>query len=483
MLTIGYPQSRQIDPTRGIQFIARNLVYQRLTSIDASGRTTPLLLEGWIVAPDGLTWRLRLRADVRFQDGTALTTGDVKRTIDEAVADPDTRGSSACLGDIAGVAQLGDREVAVTLRRRCAYLLDDLETAVSRPAKDGKARIGTGPFTIVSTSPEEIVLEAWRGYYLGRPAIDRIVIRSFDALRTAWAEMMRGRVDFLQEVAPDTVEFLKDQRSVDLRAFFNYYAYGAVLNSARPVFKDPAVRRALNLAIDRDALIQQGLKGQGMPADIPVFQDNWARRRPPYTIPHDPEKAVALLRVARAAAIGVTTRHVDPDAPLAEFTLLVPANYAILERLALLLQRQLGEVNVKMRLTSLRPDVVNDRLAKGDFDAALLPIIGGPYAFIPYRFWHSPGETPRWNLWGYRNAEVDAALDAAREATDDERYKSAMARFEAAMSDDPPALFLAWIQVVQAVSRRFSIPQDAEGRNALFVMSRWRLRKPGTSAP
>jgi len=468
-LTIGVPQSRQIDPSHGAPLLADSIAFERLTSNDADGRTQPRLLEGWTVSRDGLTWRLLVRPGVRFQDGTPLTADDVKRTFDAAAANPVVRGTSVCLGSIAGVVASSDREVLVTLTERCSYLLDDLDRTVTRLAPDGKSRLGTGPFSIVSATADEITLEANRHYYLGAPLIDRVAVRPYDALRTAWADMMRGRVDFLWEVGPDTAEFLRDQSSLDVRSFLGHYAYAVMLNSRRPMFKAPAVRRALNLAIDRAALVQQGLKGRGVAADGPVWPRYWARDRNAPATPYSPDEAAAMLRASQIQPI--------------EFTCLVPANFSILERMALLVQRQLSDINVRVRLESLPPDSFNRRIFSGDFDAVILSFLGGPSATVYHRFWHSPAGSPRWNFWGYRNALVDASLDAALAASDEAQFSDAIHRFEAAVHDDPPSIFLAWNETVQAVSRRFSVPAGNDGRDAIYVLSRWLPRQPGGGTP
>jgi ABC-type transport system substrate-binding protein len=183
----------------------------------------------------------------------------------------------------------------------------------------------------------------------------------------------------------------------------------------------------------------------------------------------DPVRASALLSAAHAG--GIT------------FTCLVPANFAVLERVALILQQQLGDAGIRVRLESLQPDTVNKRVVSGDFDAAVLPILGGPSATVFHRFWHSPAGTPRWNFWGYRDARVDAALDAALDARDDRQFGEAIRRFEAAVRDNPPAVFLAWNETVQAISRRFRIPDGNEGRDAIYVLSRWLLRGPEGGTP
>jgi peptide/nickel transport system substrate-binding protein len=384
------------------------------------------------------------------------------------MADPASRSLRVCLPYVSSIAAASDREVVFTLTRRCSYLLDDLDRAISRTAADGATRIGTGAFSISSSSADGVVLEANRHYYGGVPAIDRVVVKPFDALRTAWAEMLRGEVDFLWEVGPDTAEFLSDRATVEVRSYLSFYAYGLMLNSAQPQFHSPDVRRALNMAVDRAAIVQQALKGHGVPADGPVWPRYWARDPQAPPTPFNPAEAAALLRAAHPAPL--------------EFTCLVPANFSILERMALLAQQQLGEINVRMRLESLPPDAFNRRIFSGQYDAAALSILGGPYATIFHRFWHSAGETKRWNFWAYRNAGVDAALDAALEASNEQEFSQAIRRFETALRADPPAIFLAWNQIVQASSRRFVVPEDTAERDAMYALHRWLLRQPGSAA-
>ena len=78
--------------------------------------------------------------------------------------------------------------------------------------------------------------------------------------------MMRGEIDFLYEVSPDALDFMRDEASVEDFSFLRNYVNGVVFNSRRPFFQDPRVRRALNYAIDRSAIIDQVFKGHGLPA-------------------------------------------------------------------------------------------------------------------------------------------------------------------------------------------------------------------------
>ena len=466
----------------GVRALANRLALERLTGNDGSGRTTPRILDSWSETDNGLTWRLVLRPQLRYQDGTPLVAADVKNQIDDARAVPAGKTFSVCLPDIKDTSVAGDREVVIRLNRRCALLLDDLDITIMRTVAGNRSLVGTGAFTITSSSKDQIVLEANPHYYLGKPAISRVVVKAYDTLRTAWAEMMRGGVDFLWEVGPDTAEFLRDQTGIQVRSYLNYYAYTIVMNSARPIFGDPAVRRALNLGVNRAELLQQGLKGQGQAGDDTIWPSFWARDDSVPAWRYDPDTATRLIEAVRRSG-GLRSVPAKTGAPALEFTCLLPADFALYERLALLVQRQLRQINVEMRIEVLPADVYNARISAGDFDAVLTNMVGGPYRTIPYRFWHSPGVSKRWNYWGYRDAAVDAALEKLRDASDDNGTRAAMRALSLALRESPPAVVLAWSNTVQAVSRRFEMPDSAPGRDALHGLSRWKVRIPGGSLP
>ncbi len=457
-VTIGAPQTRNLGPARSIRVFAQGLAVERLTSFDERARPVPRLLERWTTSADGLTWRLRLRDNIVFQDGAPLTAPDIKGAIDRAIADPAVRDTAVCLRDIKGVAVDG-QDIVVTLARRCYYLLDDLDADISKTTPDGRL-VGTGPFSIEAESAESMTLAANARYYGGRPLVDRVTIRAYDTLRTAWAEMMRGRVDFLWEVGPDITEFLSAQSGVEVLSYPVYFCPSIVFNLKRPTLGPTAVRQALSLAVDRDQLVQHAFKGQGRPATSPVWPNYWALAA------DAPGPALDRAR-ARALLAG---------SPRVSFTCILIENFTVFERLALIVQQQLRDVGVDMHLQSLPALEVFQRIARGDFDAALINPLGGPYAAVHHRFWHSPDPSPRWNTWHYSNAAVDAALDAMREAGDDEGYRAALARFVTAIRADPPAIFLVWPGTAQAISRRFVLPPGASGRDALAVLARWRPR-------
>jgi peptide/nickel transport system substrate-binding protein len=468
VLTIGVPQGRQNDPTHTIDTLASLLSNQRLTASDASGEATPLLIERWDVASGGLEWRLTLRPDVVFHDGSPVTSADVVRTLQETTQSPERSAATACMADVTSVRAESDREVVIRLTRPCAILLDDIDYPVTKPGATG-VDLGTGPFVRTPGAQDAITLAANKGYFLGTPAIDQVVFRAYATLREGWAEMLRGRVDFLWEVGPEAAEFLREQSSVELRSHLSYFVYTIAFNSARRPLGRIEVRQALNLAIDREALLKQALRGQGIAAASPVWPNHWARPQGSPALPYAPREAVAALGrvLGRGAATGGRT-------PVLTFTCLLPEGFTVYERLALLVQQQLRAIDVDMRLEALAPDAFNQKILARDFDAVLLPLLSGSNLAAHYRFWHSPSPSERWNFWGYRSRIVDEALDTLREAHGPNEVRAAVARLDAGLREDPPGIVLVWGQTLQAVSRRFIVPESGRGRDALHVLWAWK---------
>jgi ABC-type transport system substrate-binding protein len=139
------------------------------------------------------------------------------------------------------------------------------------------------------------------------------------------------------------------------------------------------------------------------------------------------------------------------------------------ERLALVLQQQLQEAGVHVILENAPVDEGSERIVAGDFDAALVDVANGPLV-RSYLFWHSGGP----NNWGhFRSQVVDDALGAIQHAPDASTYRSAVARFQRAIVQDPPAIFLAWSERTRAVSRRFAV-QAEPGQDILRTLRVWR---------
>ena len=232
--------------------------------------------------------------------------------------------------------------LTIHLKRRSTLLLDDLDTPIKKISADG-TDIGTGPYVVSSTSNNEVSMEAFRRYYRGAPKIDKLVWRLYPTVRTAWAGAMRGEVDFLYEVGPESREFLESEASMRLYSFLRNYVYGVVFNAKRPMFHDPEVRKALNYAVNRTAIVNEAFRGHATMASGPAWPLHWAYDKSVQGYAYDPARAAATLEKAQNS-------QRTPGLSKLKFVCLIPEGFQLWERMALMVQRDLSEIGVDMSL-------------------------------------------------------------------------------------------------------------------------------------
>jgi ABC-type transport system substrate-binding protein len=451
VLRVGSPQFAS-NPSSGLRQIAQNWTVESLAILTAEGRPRPSLARDWQVSPDGLSLTVNLTPDVRFHDGSALTASLVADALRAML--PNMMGPA--FEDVDGVTAVGEHQVLVRFKRPSPFLLDSLETPITKP---GSALVGTGPFAVVdSKSPTELV--ANEHYALGRPGIDRIVVQSFPSVRAAWAELLRDRLDMLYEVGLDALDSLETSTSVAVFTHTRHYQYIIVLNTQSEVFRSKDVRRAVNLAIDRNAVVRDALNGHGIASAGPVWPQNYGFRSNLPKFEFDVRQAAAILSRGRPKTAGA----------LIHFTCLVPPD-TVYERLALVVKKQLEAVGVEMAVEEAPVDRLYDALKNRRFEAALIDGISGPTLLRPYQLWHSNGA---FNAGGLGNAAVDAAFGRVRHAANDAEYMQAVAGLQQTFVDDPPGIFLAWSVRARAISRRFSVPASEAGRDIVATLRLWK---------
>jgi peptide/nickel transport system substrate-binding protein len=440
-LTIGFGLTTGQTSSGGIQQVIRNVVLEPLVNFARDGRPQAGLFERWSTSSDGLTWTFHLRPGVVFHDGTHLTAAIVRDLLEKQL--PDYMGPA--IEDVARIRAVSETQLEFSLKQRSAFLLEGMTAAVARP---GPSPIGTGAFSATGAQSDrnQVEIRANEHYYGGKPFIDRIVVKPYRSVRSAWADMLRGDVDMLYEVGVDELDSLQPSSGTKVFTFQRAYAYVAILNVQKPYLRDPGFRRELNAAIDREALVRSVLKGHGAPAVGPVWPNHWAYSTELPTFHYEP----------RPVKSGRRLTFLFPDASL--------------ERLALEMQRQLSVIGVELDLELTTLDKYYQRTQAGDFDVAIADALSGPPLLRPYQFWHSGAPS---NYGHFSSPAVDAALDAIRHASDDAVYKAGVEAFQRAIIDDPPAIFLAWGERARAVSTRFEVPVEP-GRDVLSTLRLWR---------
>jgi hypothetical protein len=184
----------------------------------------------------------------------------------------------------------------------------------------------------------------------------------------------------------------------------------------------------------------------------------------------EPRRAETLLD-----QLGLTTgREHEPGRmpSLFRFTCLVPREDQRLQRVALVVQKQLFNISIDMDVELASTKQVQGRITTGDYQAALYEFGASRSLNFVYMFWHSllPGAK---GLPDFHYDSADAALDRLRAAIHEHDIAVAVAELQRAFYDDPPAVFLDWMQTARAVSRSVAV-QSEPGRDVMGTIQQWR---------
>jgi ABC-type transport system substrate-binding protein len=296
-------------------------------------------------------------------------------------------------------------------------------------------------------------MHAFGDYYLGTPALNQLTVTPYPTVRAAWAELLRGNLDMLYEVGTDALDSMQDATSVSVFSFVRHYQYIIIFGPRARSLESAGVRRELNAALDRTALVRDAFGTHAIPSSGPVSERHWALSQTSPRLAFNPRLAKNL-----------EARHL-------RFTVLVPPD-SLYERVALHTQRQLAAVGVEMNVAEASQEQIIQSVHAGTFEAALLDTVSGPSMFRLYQRWHTGGP---FNPSAINSRLIDAALDRIRLAHSDDEYREGVDAFQQAVIDDPPALFLAWGERARAVSRRFDVPSPEKGRDVLSTIRLWRL--------
>lgn len=378
-----------------------------------------------------------------------------------AVHDPINHELYWTFDNVEGVLASGERDLLVNLRRATGALPEDL--SIRLPLAHPEESVG--PYRLVSEKDGEVVLERFPMHYRGKPEIERVIIRQYPTLRAAWTALLRGDVDTVDRVPSGAVEFIGSTR-IAVKSELHAYQHLIAFNHRHRLFRSSAVRRALNLAVDRQTLVDSALDGRGLPSTGPLWPRHWAYDSSVTPYSFDPAAAEALLDAA-----GLPRRGGNPNMRFS-FTCLVPDSYRVTEQVALEVQRQLYAIGVDMQFRAVPPDAYSRLILAGQFEAVLGDFVSGPTFGRPHIFWQSRRNPGRYNAFGYENEEAEQLFDVLRSSIDVGAIRSAAARLQRVFLNDPPALFLAWSERTLAISRDFEAPQGIDWLQSLWQWKR-----------
>ena len=392
------------------------LIQSTLTVTNADLTIDYDLATGMSVSDDGLTWTVTIRDDVSFTDGEALTAEDVAFTYNTVKAT-----SSVNDFTMLSSAEAAD-DTTVVFHMTTPYSIWPYTMAivgiVPEHAYDsatyGSNPIGSGRYTLVQWDRgEQIILAANPDYYGEAPKMKKVTILFMEE-DAAFLAVQAGQADLAYTSAvyadqsPAGYSLLSCE-SVDNRGI-------NLPTEGNPVTADLAVRRAINIGVDREEMIRNVLGGYGTPAYSVCDKLPWYN--PASEVAYDPEEAVRLLEEA-GWVLGDDGVRVK-DGVRAELNILYSTGDSVRQALAADLSNQLAELGIACTTEGMGWDTAYDR-------ALTTPLVWGWGAHTPmelYNIYHTMPDTGTALYSPYANSTVDSYMDQALQCSDlEESYE------------------------------------------------------------
>ena len=455
----------------------------------------PELAHSYDWSEDHLALTFHLRDDAVWSDGAPITAEDVRWTW-QAQVSPEIAWTYADLKDAITDVEVVDPHT-VRYHFREAYssqLLDAIEGKIlpkhaweSIPFAEWRQKadwfrehlVTSGPFRLAAWRPgEELVLARNERYFeAGLPKLDKVVFRIAPDAASHVEQLLAGTLDFACGITPADATRVAPRQDLRIVAFDNRQYDYLCWNTLRPPFDDPEIRRALTLAIDRQALVDTLFKGYARVASSPIPSNFWAHDPSLIPLPYDPAAARRILAqkgFADSDGDGIVERGGRPFA----FELTTNSSNRNRSAAVVMIQEQLRKIGIAATARAIEIHALTDANRSHDFDATISGwAIDTTLDLRPY--FHSSESAGGYNIGSYRNAEVDRLLDAARRTPTPEAALPDLLRTQQILHAEQPYTFLWEPQRLCAI-RADLVDVEPNAISAYFNLPEWqRQAKPG----
>ncbi len=428
-----------------------------LTKFDEKMNIQPWLAESWSVSDDHLTWTFKIRDNVKFSNGDALTADAVKQSIERAFA---KNARAATFFEYVSIDADGQNLIIQTtkpLPGMPGYLADPLfiivdvaaETAGRDFSKEGP--ICTGPYTVESFVKERAVMKRNENYWDGAVPYQTVEIPSIDDPNTRAMALQAGDVDVAVNIAAGDIEIFKGNDKFNVDEISSLRVVLARLNqNPDHILSDANVRAALISGCDRETYNDILLKGTFIPGKAPVppsLDYGFNQLTDPNA--YNPERAKQLLAEAGwsdSDGDGI----LDKDGRNLTLDFVVYNSRAELPLYAEAVQADLKKLGFDIKINTVDYNLIDNMGIKGEYDLLISNITtantGDPEVFLRW-YWKTnvDGNNPQ-NGSGYSNPQYDAVLEQLSMEFDKTKRRDLIIELQQILLNDGASLFFGYPQ-------------------------------------
>ncbi|MEK9657853.1 MAG: peptide-binding protein [bacterium] len=447
-----------------------DLVFSGLLRVSTNLELIPDLAQSYTINSEGTIYTFNLHKNAYWHDGKPVTAEDVKFTF-ERILDPKTntvrRSNYIINGKEVQFKVINSHCIQAILPQPFAPFLTHMTMGILpkhllsnqdiNTALFNRNPIGSGPFVFQEWhSAQFIRLKRNENYYGKRPKLGSLLLKIIPDQNTALISLEKAEIDQSGISGKDYARY-KDHPEFSIHRYEDLVYTYMGFNLKHQFFKDSQIRKAIAMAINKDAIVNGVLKGFGTTAHLPASPVSWAfpetLKKNPY--PYNPEKSRQLLKAAgfRKNKQGILQKNGQPF----EFTLITNKGNKDREKVAQLIQQFLKSVDIKVEIRLMEWSsfikIVNAAKDPKDFDAVIL---GWSLGLDPdgHSLWHSSQYPKGFNFVAYNNAKVDKALQKGRLTMNTQHRKTIYKQVYHEIAKDLPYIFLYYPESLTGIQDR-----------------------------
>ena len=416
-------------------------VFEGLLMPNTKGELIPAIAEEYSVSEDGLYYTFKIREGIKFHNGNPLDVKDVEFSLKRMSGKDGFPPSSALFQEIEDIKVLDGNRVQIKLKEAdSAFIYSLTEGIVPDENADqlDKNPIGTGPFRIAQYDREQqLVLDKFDDYWGEKAKVDRVTIFVVPNNETAFLKLLSGEINMLSRVDSKRVNELKNFNNVS--APQNTVQIFALNNDVKP-FDDERVRKAINLAINKDEITAGVMGGDGI-----KLETNMSPVMNKFCIDNIGEKQ----NIEEAKKLLAESGNSDLT-----FTIKVPSNYQMHVDTAQIIAEQLKNIRVTAKIETIEwttwlSDVYSGRKYEGT-------IVGLSGKLDPYSILRRYTSDYKSNFFNFKDAEYDKLIQNAKDATVDEIIVANYKKAQEILRDKQAAIYIMDPKLITTLDKKIS---------------------------
>ncbi len=463
---IGLPRS--INPVLAFTETDKNLsnlIYSGLMKFDGD-EIVKDIAETYTVSEDGLVYDFKIKDNIRFHDGTQLTTDDIEFTI-QKIQDNEIKSPKYVDWASVIIKKISPTEIQFVLRQPYAPFLSNTTIGII-PKNIWKNQspeqfifnqknlepIGSGPYKVNNIvkdkagTPTSYNLSSFNKYHNGEPFISDINIIFYQNEDMAIDAFKSGIINNFAGISPQkSYEISSSTQNVNIIHNPLPRIFGVFFNQNNlPVLANKEVRQALNMVVDKDAIIQKALYGYAVSINspIPLNEATSTIKKEEIDIEKNIQSAKDLLSKSGWAINenGILEKKTKTTKQTLELSIST-ADSTELKLIAEMVKKSWEELGAKVTVKVYEfGDLSQNIIKTRKYDTLLFGEIINKDLDL-YAFWHSSQRnSPGLNVSMYVNSKADKILEDARTSFDEKTKDSLYKSFEEIIKDDVPAIFL-----------------------------------------